>query len=69
MAWSDNKERPRIVTKKLAHAYQPYVDSIIRKLVHKGVSQENSIERALSLRDERIKKGIPPPQYGRKKKS
>jgi uncharacterized protein (UPF0254 family) len=61
-----NPNRPSFVTIKLARAYQPYVDQQIRRMMHKGVTQEQAIDRALDLRDARIKKGLPPPKYGRK---
>ncbi len=66
MAWKDNKERPKYVTKKLAHDWQPYVDSLIRRYVHKGMEQLEAVDRALDLRDEHIRKGDKPPRYGRK---
>lgn len=61
-----NPNRPKFVTKKLAHAWQPYVDSQIRRQITKGVEHENAVERALDLRDAHIKAGDKPPQYGKR---
>lgn len=63
----NNPNRPPFVTKKLSHAWQPYVDGQIRRQVHKGVEQLEAIDHALDLRDAHIKDGDRPPQYGRKK--
>jgi hypothetical protein len=66
VAWKDNPNRPKYVTKRLAHAWQPYVDSQIRRQITKGVEQEAAVERALDLRDEHIKNGDKPPKRGKK---
>lgn len=66
MVWSDNKERPKYVTKKLAHTWQPFVDRTIRTLISKGKSQDYAVDRALDLRDEHIKNKDKPPK-GKKK--
>jgi hypothetical protein len=64
---SNNPNRPKFVTVKLAHAWQPFVDKTIRTFITKGKPQEQSIERALDLRDQHIREGDSPPKYGRKK--
>jgi hypothetical protein len=62
-----NPNRPKFVTKKLVRQWQPYVDKMIRTLITRGKSQEEAIERALDLRDQKIKEGKKPPKFGRKK--
>ena len=57
-----NPNRPSFVTKKLAHAWQPFVDRTIRMLRSRGKSQDYSVDRALDLRDEHIKEGDKPPK-------
>jgi hypothetical protein len=69
MAWSDNKNRPKYVTKKKAHLWQGYVDGQIRRAISRGKSQDDAVERALDARDAHIKAGDTPPKYGRKSKS
>jgi hypothetical protein len=57
-----NPNRPWFVTKKLAVAWQPYVDKVIRKLVKAGSTSVEAVEQALDLRDEKIKDGKKPPK-------
>ncbi len=66
MVWSDNKIRPKYVTKKLAHEWQSYVDSQIRRQMHKGVMQEIAVDHALDLRDAHIKAGDKPTKRSKK---
>lgn len=68
MTWSDNPNRPKFVTKTKAHAWQPYVDTQIRRGINSmGLEQEAAVERALDLRDKNIKAGKKPPKNRRKK--
>lgn len=57
MAWKDNKNRPKFVTRNLAHAWQPYVDKMVRTFMEKGMAQIDAVDRALDLRDSHIKAG------------
>jgi hypothetical protein len=59
-------ETPKFVTKAKRKAWQPYVDSMIRRQMNKGIDQEDAVEHALDLRDDNIKAGKKPPKYGRK---
>jgi hypothetical protein len=52
-----NPNRPRSVTKKLVRVWQPYVDKMIRRFIHHGTPQLDSVDRALDLRDDHIKAG------------
>ncbi len=61
-----NPERPSYVTKKDVKDWQPYVGSVIRRQINKGVAQEEAVEHALDLRDKHIKDGDKAPRYGRK---
>ena len=60
------QQTPRFVTKAKRTAWQPFVDSQVRRQIHRGVDQESAVEHALDLRDEHIRKGDKPPRYGRK---
>ena len=52
-----NPHRPKQVTKKLRHAWQKFVDRIIKTDMTKGMSQEDSIQDALDKRDAHILAG------------
>lgn len=57
-----NPNRPKFVTKKLAHDWQKFVDKMIRRFITQGKPQLEAVDRALDLRDSHIKKGDKPPK-------